>query len=848
MTTKQQQLTFEKGITTAPSDPICSDNALREAHNISFDGTEHRPIQTPVVHLTGLPAGSTLIYTHRYNDTVRYVIISGEQLQWGTDDEGVFVLADTTLLAVNGTPTVTSIGKTLVVTDGNGLHYFLWKNNIYTDFSAGIPEPKVEFMLSYGGLPAYDQEKDVECLKISNGTQKSVIIKDDKQEEYNNLVIGLYEKIKNKLHEEKSFCNPFFIRYALELFDGTYTLISNPMPLFAAITRNAYAEYYGDSKRVYMRISSYGIYYKANFDYSDWSDIVKDVVVFISDEVDVNELIGDQKPNLYQFTDTSKATDGVFSTLANTNYPCYHNTFAINLMGNAANSALFIPLKMKSEVQLKEEIAEKSVYYKLCSLGIKQNVNSFVLLNSLIKSNVVNNITTQEQLPEDDYYSRSPLFPSFTYAYNSRLNLANVSRGFFQGFDNFISYANDASNPTEYDYVAIVEIETDSGTVIVRREYKSHNLEGLYFYYPDSRAKWVTLWRQSDNTVILDTALTEHSGLNGAYYFHKLPTGENDQPTATTHKYDIDQQPTTITEMLPNYIITSEVNNPFVFKASGYNKVGTGKIIAMSTLTQALSQGQFGQYPLLVFSTEGIWAMAVDNTGLYQSVHPMSREVALEENPCITQTDGAVYFASEKGLMVIAGAQVTCVSRQLAGRSETPFPAFLATAKIAYDYRDSLLWILGETKTYVYNIKSGTFATVSFLGDDIVNYYPDTLIQRGTAIYTLLKRPDANDDDTAYDGKIQTRPLKLENALALKTILQMKHICSFAENEEGEQPALTLGIEASNDLRNWVVLNSLRGKPWKYYRFTYTFSRLHATDSFSGTVLITQERRTEKLR
>ena len=41
---------------------------------------------------------------------------------------------------------------------------------------------------------------------------------------------------------------------------------------------------------------------------------------------------------------------------------------------------------------------------------------------------------------------------------------------------------------------------------------------------------------------------------------------------------------------------------------------------------------------------------------------------------------------------------------------------------------------------------------------------------------------------------------------------------------------------------------SLRTKPWKYYRFRYNFSGLLATDRFAGTVLITQERRTNKLR
>jgi hypothetical protein len=44
------------------------------------------------------------------------------------------------------------------------------------------------------------------------------------------------------------------------------------------------------------------------------------------------------------------------------------------------------------------------------------------------------------------------------------------------------------------------------------------------------------------------------------------------------------------------------------------------------------------------------------------------------------------------------------------------------------------------------------------------------------------------------------------------------------------------------------VLHSLRGTPWKYYKFRFTFTNLIATDRFAGTMLITQERRTDKLR
>jgi hypothetical protein len=60
--------------------------------------------------------------------------------------------------------------------------------------------------------------------------------------------------------------------------------------------------------------------------------------------------------------------------------------------------------------------------------------------------------------------------------------------------------------------------------------------------------------------------------------------------------------------------------------------------------------------------------------------------------------------------------------------------------------------------------------------------------------------------------------------------------------------SMTLRIFASNNLNDWAELHSLRGLPWKYYRFRYDMSDMKATDRFGGSVLITQERRTNKLR
>jgi hypothetical protein len=171
---------------------------------------------------------------------------------------------------------------------------------------------------------------------------------------------------------------------------------------------------------------------------------------------------------------------------------------------------------------------------------------------------------------------------------------------------------------------------------------------------------------------------------------------------------------------------------------------------------------------------------------------------------------------------------------------------------IAYDYRDSLLWIFNNNRSsnseycYVYSIKTGTFGKFKFSQPvtDVVNDYPDYLLQNGSGgnLLSLTGRTNINlDDSDDYSGLMITRPMKLENGLALKSIMQIKNIRYM----EG---SMTLRIFASNDLNHWVELHSLRGTPWKYYRFRYDLSDMKATDRFGGSVLITQERRTDKLR
>ena len=91
------------------------------------------------------------------------------------------------------------------------------------------------------------------------------------------------------------------------------------------------------------------------------------------------------------------------------------------------------------------------------------------------------------------------------------------------------------------------------------------------------------------------------------------------------------------------------------------------EIVGLCSNTTALSQGQFGQHPLYVFATDGVYAMSV-GTGnvVYSTQTPITRDVCI--NPqSIKGIDQAVIFASKRGLMMIAGNTAKSISDDMIG-------------------------------------------------------------------------------------------------------------------------------------------------------------------------------------
>ena len=883
---KQQQLTFDKGITNVPSDAICPDNTLEECVGMVYDNNEYRPIQKPVEYAE-LPEGHTLLYVHVYGGFTRYITSKGGKLYWFYGETG------NEIGTFFGKVSVESIGNTLILSDGSGMKYLLWDTRnsqpTYKTLGTSLPDVRMVFRISevsdsavtyndayhsltelLDGIIVREQSGDIEHLVFAVSGSK---FKVDKEDDAKSALIGLVAKRINQTHEAKRFLFPFWVRYAIRMYDGTYTYVSNPILMLPTVRYNwdiFTCDKYGNPKEMdgdgggypytnYRPLSGKLFYEFTNIpNIQDWSDIIAGVDIFVSEEVKTLDMEGTWTiQNSFISHGGVSEVNPIFASnmpVTDSCFPDYDRfkTIATPSDSSTTNCYTYFQPSLLSDYEIMKKLLEASVFYKLLEIDTEKIEGSVIVdTTTVIERGVLENITSQTQLP-DDYYSRAPMKANVMKAYNSRLHLANVRRGFFDGFSHF-SFT--CYNESYKNYRFFVYIKTDSGVRVVQTIRRSSpEIVDVWFYYPDPRAFKVMIFNDSDQTLMASLSLKEHPYLNGAYAFKRLP----DDPGETRPATVAPPYPEVVTddEIITDRLFVSEVNNPFTFLSKGDITIRMGGIIGLASQTMSLGEMEHGIHPLTVFSEKGISLLRLASDGTYTRSDEISREVC--NNPSsITETDGPVFFSSEKGLMVVLGSDVKCVSEQLCGKtnginiSKKSFQEYLKDSFIAYDYRDSLLWVFNtntgfEEYCYVYSIKTGTFSKYLFdtAITNIVGNYPDYLLQSGTKIYSLLNRPNINSEEeqsNSYNGLMITRPMKLENAFALKKLIQIMHVRQM----EG---SLSLRIFASNNLKTWTEPHSLLGTPWKYYKFQYDFTSLKATDRFAGTVVVTTEERTDKLR
>lgn len=871
-----------KGLASTLSDYNCPDGELQVCHNMLNDGAGLKPVED-VKLLSDFESNCELRYVHHTGagDTV-YIFnrISSEGERkgsyWVVDGDSTFHSLD---YSVNDAQ-IASVGNILIIgSEDTALHYFLWKSKTYKYLGIYPPDLELEFMLYYKATTA---NADYEATEISDWIDAGST--EEGEDEWDNIgtqnyVMADFNKILEKCKENTQFLSPFYVRYAYELYDGTYMYQSSPVLMVPDSGFNPHIFYnVYNWNGITTGHYCYRIYYRpcrlccraSNIaDFGDWSDLISSVKVFVTPEITPYSLTGERLDYDLWGEDVKKThfMGGTFAigedTPDDTTAAFRGDVDTFFTKDNADGYYYGGTYEREDKYDAGED------YYNFYLLKSYGTDDEDLLSGSWCEIDNVNlsYLQTSEQLP-DGSGQRSLLCPSVMNIYNGRLNLANVRAKEKSTFPVGIISSFVAGETSGLAEVYINDNGNWVKTVASFSTGKWGDVSSMpgYFFYPNPNAKYLHLIINPANSSSTVTVLSveywmklkQHPFLNGAYYFNGY--------YGFTSQGMPDGIPEEMSEFLayPNVIYTSEADNPFTFPSANKNSVGTGDIVAINMATKAMSEGTaFGVNPLYAFCTDGIWALEVGGTGVFSAKQPVSRERLLDDDPeAMAKAESSILFLSERGLMVLEGGETRLLSGALQSLHNTidaaalphwtdinakfggqeyleadDFMPYTHGAKMAFDYKNYRVWVFkpvfdygtgkaveGSGTAYVYDIRSQMWGTVKS--------YIAGAVDDGLDCYLNMAFPDENNWETAVfekdtdkvieDGKgfYLTRPLKLDAPDTMKTVR------TLIERGAWQRGATKyLALWGSRDLRTWALVGAvegcrmprLSGTPYKHF-------------------------------
>lgn len=947
------------GYSANPSDYECADGDLATTMGLIQEDGTMKPVLPPSLVLQ-LGEGESVKFIHKTTSYTHYIVVN-RSTAYAYDKK------NNRKISIESMPYdiqhFDAVGNTLLVFSDSGIYYYLWKNDKYQSLGNHIPDLEISFGLV--GRPRLfslsDDSKSTFTISF-DGISEGALLNELSESNKNKITDQIMAKVNKFVAQETvnkgRFCFPFFVRYALRLYDGSLVyhsapVLMNPSTKAAPIVfwkratgKGSYSSAECDIMLVAATLDYRSIKNYAYTELEDWTDIIKSVDVFISKPIytyDQNgkissfadtdnyttKFIGRLYADNPSTTTTSRAEDkllGSFTSKDFLNYYCewrYSHIYSMYYASDRKYPSTTFNLPEFSEGKVAESLHNTSTFYKLCSIDVSDVFNDD-RKEIIVEDEYLQSLVTREVMT-DDYLSRDQLYAETSFVYNNRLNLSGLRRKPFCGYlaqsmfawcnkhfdwkvntDNSItigiapllqdSYSvkvfikengrdYEVSSATIYRDMGYMRVFnsidwTVTGNDGVDRTEKNKCSWGCYLFYPNTNAYKMVIYNYGEACYVVD--LKPHEFLNGAYAIldYELVREKNFTTLPNIGYYPIQSQvesnfPIEIT----NKIYTSEVNNPFYFPVLGINTVGTGDILGICAAAKALSEGQFGQFPLYAFTTEGVWALEVSNTGTYSAKQPFTRDVVINPDS-ITQIDSAVLFATDRGIMHISGSTVQCISDRLnteemfsiadlpkcdklinifngkANESEQitlddisllPFNEFLQGCRMVYDYTNQHLIVYNPAVryAYVYSLKSQTWGMMRSDIVDNVNSYPEALAMADGAKLVDFSKPVAEN----ITALIITRPFKIDDPNTFKTINTIIQRGMFRSTHVQQV------LYGSNDLIHWhtvwssvdKIMRGFRGTPYKAFRLALV-CKFDKGESIYGCTVVYEPRMANQVR
>ena len=353
------------------------------------------------------------------------------------------------------------------------------------------------------------------------------------------------------------------------------------------------------------------------------------------------------------------------------------------------------------------------------------------------------------------------------------------------GYYNCFANTWDANKvaPIVVEYAFAVDLNTDSGIRTVFGDICEHSGYQAAFYgikrkkcelkgfvtYPDIRGEKMRIYFRQKGTSQwyvneLDMKQSDYHRLSYAYpeltILDSVAPSTNNTGVVTASSLPEMTYPS-ITE--GNRVQASETNNPLSFPSTRSYRVGNSNIIALHTVNQELSQGQFGDYPIIAFTSGGIWAMAMGDGVLITAVVPLVNEVCNNANS-VTSIRKGIFFTSDKGLKILQGSKAIDISDILEGSPSMPFGniainalvaevgltdaissvdflEYIKEAIIGYDsfFEEVIVSNPDYNYSYVYHINQNAWTKREGSFDAFINQFPHLLSINGTNVLLTNK-------------------------------------------------------------------------------------------------------------
>lgn len=926
---KQIQL---RGISRTPSDRATADGGCAESLNVHLDQQETAPTLPPLdisddIYPASMPSGEKkhiVRFVHKMKGIVNYIGFLPSNRTFraygstlsatisGASYPGLDIMGGATLGAGETLTYMTSIGNTLIAYSDAKPYYFLFKDGVYVSLGNAIPQPSVEI----ASVPYATEDSVIPLVKVEEGAlagnsnvgdwDHAAQPEDGNHDEFVGTVNNIWAVVTgmiNHFRQDGVFCAPFFIRYALRLYDGNYIYTSSPILCGGAAGADWFTAVLDSNPPIFDTFTAYyftkvtfnnlfKVYVRGSFTGDTWGDLVKSIDFFASTPVYTPAMDAQGVGMKSDYTFTFEGMDG----------------------------------EEAREKTIKDAILSKAQFYKVASIDVANAVDMEEFGSgryTIAASNTTNGelLALQDELA-DGYRDSNQYIPvNGAQSYNNRLMLIGsteiLSRGdmFLNG--QVAAATGSSSVPEFYRYAfryKIVDSITgeshyvfanyyDGGKEFLPACFIEHggtertglchgdDISSARLYrpcqpyawlsYPDTRCKQVEVFYYTINGVYerLGRAIPmeAHPLLECSYAFLGFGVSLRDlaystkyQATDASRFYEDD---TRVIESR-NKLYLSEFENPFLFPA-GNILTFPDNIVGAAGITVPLSEGQVGDFAVYAFTEGGIRTLIPTAEGTFAATmaHPnLSRHIA--KPGTILSMEQSIIFITERGVMMLSGGNVTELSRNMVGRHYTieqevrtellnsdwqgilgqtndgdPFMDFMESAQPAYDNNGARLIFFSPRKQYqyVYMLETQTWHKV-YTGIQhplILNSYPECLVSwfpnNNPEVLSFTTVLSDYAEDTPVRGIIATRPFDLDAPDIRKAI---RSIRIRGRYNRGDVQYILLG---SFDGHTWKRLTSLRGGSYKLFRLVL-LTNLAPTERITWIDIDYETRFTNKLR